>query len=813
MCMKRILPFWILLSFFTIFAADTASAAVKGEVSMEAVPVYGDAGKEGSHVPIVINVCGDGFAGYAAVDAYENGNNGASLIYRYEYPVRTDENGDFGIEVYVPLGRDLNELTVRLFDEDGEELEEEQLAFDVSRDRGRLIIGALSDDPESLMYLDEVNLNYGMVRSVLTVLDKETFPDDERGLEILDVLVVNDFDLSSLSKDQENAMLEWVYDGGTLLFGTGEDAERTLGDIADIILSDPVSNLGYRSVNMGAEYARENPGDSDIDLYCVEVTLNEGREVLESDGFTLLTMTDLGNGEIGVFSFDLSGISDFASDNPAFPARFLMEIFGEDRLSRIYFYSSAGLNTSYWDAQSLVGSADAAESPNITAYVIAAACYLVLIVVIFFVLRRYDLSRHYGILVIALSGVFAAFIWLVGSQTRYNAEFYNCAGVVNISDGGAWETVFVNARTPDGRGYSFSVDPEYAVTPLFGEGPRSMPEGARGRDGTAPEPDVTIAYGEETTILTVKKSQAFESSFYKLTRSFTDGPEVGIDSDLVFFDGKLKGTVTNGFPFDLYDAAIVAYGQVIPISGTFASGETLNFSGEEALIWPVGMERLLARMITEADEIAAGSEDYAGSTELTALYTYYLENGFGSFSPGFTLIALGPAEGLCEELSAGAAKADGRMLYAIDLDVSRYEDGAFYISGQSKKPEAVAGTGLVNDDSMTLYGSDPLTVRYYPRSDIIIEKISFLPVSDIFTEDPDYGYLKVFDGETYLYNNLTGEFDKVDILGGDLAAADLKDYLMEDNSFIVRYVPRAQDTGEQTLLLPLLMVTGRSTDA
>ncbi len=812
MSRKRITSFGILLSVFILAASGTAFAAGTGEVSMEVTCIYGDIAKEGSYVPILINISGDSFAGYAAVDAYENGDDGTMKIYRYEYPVVTGESGGSRLEVFVPLGRSLNELTGRLFDESGNELESEQLVFDVPRDRGRLVIGALSDDPGRLMYLDGADLNYGMVRSSLVALDEDVFPDDERGLEILDVIIVNDFSFSDLSDDQERALFEWVYDGGTLLFGTGENARETLGDAADIILSAPVSDLGYITVNMGAEYARDNPSDSDIELYCIEVTLSGERTVLESDGFQLLKVSDFGSGETGVFSFDLADISGFASDNAGFPARFLMEIFGEDRLSQIYFYSSSEPNTGYWDAQILVGTGDASKLPNVAVYTAAVVCYLIMIVAVYFILRRYDLARHYGIFIVALSGIFAAVIWLAGSPTRYTSEFYDCAGVIKISEGGAQETVFINARTPNGREYSFSVDPEYTVTPLLREGPRFGPEEAL-REDTAADPAVTITFGDEVFVITEEDPQAFESSFYKLTRSITDEQTQGIISDLSYFDGKISGTVTNGFPFDLENAAIVAYGQVIPLAGTFASGETVDLNEKVMLTWPAGMGRLLARELTGADRIGQDSEDYAAGVALTSLYAYYIDEEFTDFSPGFTLIALGPGSTLFDGLASGNAKVDGRMLYAADLDVARETDGSFYICGQASKPEVLLGAGLVNDESMTLYGSDPLTVRYYPGNDIIIEKLSFLSVSDIFMDDPDYGYLKVFDGETYLYNNITGEFDPVDILNNDLSADELKAYLLEDNSIVVRYTPNAQETYDETLVLPLLMVTGRDSDA
>lgn len=53
-------------------------------------------------------------------------------------------------------------------------------------------------------------------------LDGSNFPEDEVGLSLFDVLVVNDYRLRDLSGTQTAAIMNWVQDGGVLILGTGE---------------------------------------------------------------------------------------------------------------------------------------------------------------------------------------------------------------------------------------------------------------------------------------------------------------------------------------------------------------------------------------------------------------------------------------------------------------------------------------------------------------------------------------------------------------------------------------------------------------
>lgn len=64
---------------------------------------------------------------------------------------------------------------------------------------------------------------------------------------------------------------------------------------------------------------------------------------------------------------------------------------------------------------------------------------------------------------------------------------------------------------------------------------------------------------------------------------------------------------------------------------------------------------------------------------------------------------------------------------------------------------------------MILYGTDPVVVEYDPGTDIVIEKFSFLPVSDDFFQGNQNSYIRPFSGETSFYNEKTGSYDPVDI--------------------------------------------------
>ena len=101
-------------------------------------------------------------------------------------------------------------------------------------------------------------------------------------------------------------------------------------------------------------------------------------------------------------------------------------------------------------------------------------------------------------------------------------------------------------------------------------------------------------------------------------------------------------------------------------------------------------------------------------------------------------------------------------------------------------------------------------MEYFLGTDITVEKLSFLPVSDVFTDDPSYYYLKRFDGVVHFYNYTTQTYDRVNLSQVDFGAEELRPYLSQTGSIVVKYTGNEGDSMGVTSLLPHLMVTGRA---
>lgn len=813
---KKITGILILAAALVLAAFGLVSQAMTQtedrEVQMEVSLVYGNQGRMGVHIPVTVKLyvqSAGPFEGMVCFDSMETTENQDTEVYEYQYPVSVNAGATESFRFYVPLGQKSSQMRVSLVDEDGKKQAEELLEFQVPKDTGSLFIGVLDDDPDSILYLDGVNLNYGMVRSSLIFLDAGTVPEDVRGLDLLDILVINNFSTDSLSGQQQDAIRKWVREGGILLLGTGGRVEDTLGSFAEDLAEQPYEQPRMQTLNMGAEYGEGSPGGSVVRTVCADLSIPGGDELMSSDELPLLTSVRRGKGTVGIFSFDLGELADFAGENPSFAENIFTSVLGEETIRNLYYYGAYGDDSGYWNAQSLVNTGNAERLPNLALYGVVIVIYILTIGPgLYLFLKKKDIQRFYGTGLMLLACLASAVVYLLGEKTRFRSEFFTYAMVCDVEEDEIEETAYLNIRTPDDRPYSVTVTPGYQVTPVTRT---ALYDNRKDEVFTGEEESsLTIAYTEEGTRISSGGSQAFSPRFFVLTKKTGNENHQGISSDLSYFDGELTGTVTNHFPFPLEKAALIFYGQAVVI-GHMEPGETKTLDGSRILTYPPDMTFLLAGRLSGDDSFEQAdisNQEYLTAQEQTSLYSFFLSSYFGNYTSGARIAGFGPEDRAAGLFTDEGGPRDGLTIYTSSVDVDMEQNGCIYRSGVMKTPKVTSGSGSYYSSYTTIYGNEQTVVEYYLGSDIRIEKVSFLPVSEEFLENPRYYYLHKFEGKAYFYNYSTKSYDPADLTVQDFSAEELRDYLSPSNSLTVKYVNENGETGSSTFL-PTLMVTGR----
>lgn len=776
-----------------------------GRVEIDVEYGYGNRVKGGRYIPVYITIAnGQDFPAEGVLKIKSMESDGD--IYHYDYDVTLKSGEKRKGRYYIPIGTDADRLFVELEDKAGAILAEQQVSLNVSQDVPELFVGILSDNPEDLEYLDGVGIHYSTLRTRSFMLDPKEFPDEAVGLNLLDVIVVNNFKLRELSEQQTSAVMDWVHSGGVLILGTGKRVGDTLGRFAPELLDDSYGSAVMRRLDLGEGFSLDRPEDGMFEIACVDISLHGGNIILSSGGFALLTAASKEQGLIGVAGFDLSDIQRFCQEHPSYVDHFFTSLLGETRINRLANVVYSGNSDQFWSVQSLINTGNVEKLPNLLAYAAVVILYLLIMgpgMYIFLKNRSLQIFYRQGVAVLAV--VFAVIIYLMGMFTRFRSTFYTYAAIQDVTADYVTDTTYVNIRNPYNRPYQVELDPSYSVLPITR---RSISASVGEAKFTGKESyQIAIERGEKRLTIRGQDIPAFSPRYFKLERKQDNTDNIGIAGNVDYFEGSISGEVTNHFPFPLENATLMLYGNMV-LLGRLEPGQTCRLDGLEILRYPLNHSYAVAEQIIGAEQLQRADisdSAYLLAAERLNMLTFYLDNYLNNYMADARVIAFSTEKEerlfLREE-----GETYGHTMLTSSIEVHASRDQLLYRSVLMKMPRVISGE--YNAESNSMSGMEPLVVEYEMGEELDVESLTFEPVSQVFSGNGRDSYIEAFTGSIYFYNHGSGNYDRIQFDGKKMNVDQLRPYLSPGNTLTVRYVYGGQKS-YNAIQLPMPMVAGR----
>lgn len=807
------------LAFCTLYVTETVMAAEqeKAEIKEEMGAVspelelhisygYDNTAKGGRYLPVdaeLLNKGEEAFSGVLQAKTIESDGT----VYQYEYEIEAEADGEADARYYIPLGAGAQKILFTVSTLDGERVVRKSVDLNVSRDVPEMYIGLLSDTPEELKYLSGAGIHYSTLRTRTFDLTEEDFPEDEIGLDLLDVLVVNNYKLRNLSEKQTSAIMDWVHSGGILILGTGMRVDDTLGRFAPELLDESYGAPKPRIINLGESFSLDNPEEGLLESPCVDVSLHGGNVILSSGGFPLLTAAAKEQGMIAVAAFDMEDIGSFCENNSSFLDYLFTNLLGENRINRLAELVYSGNSGQYWSVQTLIDTGDVDKLPNLFLYVSVTLIYLGLLGPgLYLFLKDRELQIYYRRSVVLLSLAFAGIIYVMGIPTRFRSTFFTYASIRDVTSDYVIDTTYVNIRNPYNRPYSVELAPEYTVLPItssYGGG-----DGKNGYLDIETPWQTAIVTTDEHVKIKGQNMPAFTSRYFRLENKLENTQGIGFDGAIDYFEGTISGTVTNRFPFPVEHATVLLYGNMIQL-GHMEAGETKNLADFQLMRFPLGNTYVVADWIVgkgRFGETDIQNKEYLLAMERSNLMKFYMDNYLNGYTADARVIAFSSQKEENLFIKDQTAETYGVTMLTSAIEVNASRDRSIYRSVLMKEPKVINGS---YDPFIHSMGSmEPLTLEYQLGEDIDVESLTFESVNEEFIKADENSYTEVFAGSIYFYNYRTGNFDEKELEGRTLDVSQLGPYLSPVNTLTVRYVYDG-NAGYHDLQLPMPMVAGR----
>ena len=355
---------------------------------------------------------------------------------------------------------------------------------------------------------------------------------------MLDFLSVDVAYFEELSSDVKNALLDWVKEGGTLIFeGSGGWTALQKMNISGFGSSKTFSagsnqKLLYRSLGDGS-------------VWFLGKTLSQTVSRLTDERKSQFILT-LSKGASGSYSEDFSSLSVYENSS---------------LLYRLRTHKSS------------------AETPKIWIYVAILILYLAVgIPGIYLLVRKKKRIRWFRPLVCLLAACFSILIFIVGTSTRYSQPFIRSLTVLsdeNSRENENNETIYTSIQAPFNSSYEVSINPAYKVTSLMEE----YYWGSGTQNGTVnAKRVVSFDISKEQTLLSLENLTAFSSRCFALEN---DIPDIGTITGTVEENTSgVFGTLVNNTEYELI-SSVVNTGNELELIEHWKPGETIDLEAEQ----------------------------------------------------------------------------------------------------------------------------------------------------------------------------------------------------------------------------------------
>jgi hypothetical protein len=410
---------------------------------------------------------------------------------------------------------------------------------------------------ESYDRLKELRTLPGLSSQMLPLTEKE-IPKQGLGLEMIDYLLVDEYAISSLNEQQQQAIKEWISLGGVLVAGAAPDAAGSYGELYSLLpMKLESESIGTTEFLVISETAKASFQELPLFTGAVE----EGAEVLQRSGqLPVVIKKDYGSGVILQTSFSLGdqplsnwlGYSTYFKNllNQGGTVNNFSTQYGQDYYDRLYWEfveSNEYFPSSNYSILQLMG---------------IILIYLIVIVpVLYFILRKIDKREHSWWIIPSLAVLMTIIVFGLGAKDRIAEPQLNQMGVYQLKNN---QLMGIQATT-----LLSNTSGEYTI-----ELPKSEFHAIpHHRDSYNFDPTlsgVTIEQRKKNELVFRDVGYWSSKTIYGRAQTETEGKFV---TNLKVTNNQLVGTIENTFPYDFKEVYIWSGNQRI-IIGPLQKGET-----------------------------------------------------------------------------------------------------------------------------------------------------------------------------------------------------------------------------------------------
>ncbi|KUF36261.1 hypothetical protein [Lysinibacillus sp. F5] len=396
-----------------------------------------------------------------------------------------------------------------------------------------------------------------------------TFPEDSQGLAMANVIVVDEVAIADLTQKQQESLLKWVQDGGTLLLGAADQIDATAGILKECL---PLS-LSQEMTSISAEALTKLSGGGiftqPISVY--SSTSSEGSlPVLTENNTVLAAKKKIGSGEIIQTAFSLGDQPLTSMDGYAALIAKMIDIqnISQQGMMRQGQSSLDQISYELRNINELFPSFEVSVS-----YMLIVIILYILIIgpLLYVVLKKMDKREHAWWIIPSISIVLSIVLFIVGAKDRIVQPQVQQSAFYKVNEDSSVNGYYVESILTNRSG-DFVVNADQNTTAIALRNYNNF----TGTMGALHESSYIKENANGSTLTLRDLSYWSVQSFGGKTSAQNMGK---MDIDITLKNEKLTGTVKNNFPFTLKDVTLISGVKEVKLGDIEANG-TLQVNKE-----------------------------------------------------------------------------------------------------------------------------------------------------------------------------------------------------------------------------------------
>lgn len=396
-----------------------------------------------------------------------------------------------------------------------------------------MFVASLTDNQDRLLPLKQLAVpsSEGVEVFHLNQLKGFTVPAEAQAWDMIDYLVIDEFAYSDLPEPTQQAVLQWVQQGGHVVTGSSGNLEAELGNLSDYLpleLADPIE------VSV--------PGlENQVPAY--QAIAKEGAAIkLQSGGQVLAATQQVGAGSLTQMSFSLGdetvssqkGYSQMLSNFFPAPSNSYNSMGGQSILDFMAYEVG--------DVNELFDSFEVSK-PFILAIIFL---YILLIVpVLYMVLKKKDKREYAWFIIPAVALLTSIGLFAFGAKDRIGNPQIQQTGFFEVDSDKGLNGYYVNSLLSN-RGGNYQFTAPSATTMTY----RLASDFSDGQ----PYLSAMMEKGAASNQMTLRDMRYWSVESIMGQSYIEDSGNFSIDLEVA--EEKITGTIRNDFPFAVEDVSI-----------------------------------------------------------------------------------------------------------------------------------------------------------------------------------------------------------------------------------------------------------------